>query len=151
MINYITIALVTASLIANTTGITRIKTIEPLIQNESMVLSSQNPSNISIAKPNKQVVKKTHKMWVTAYTSRLEETDDTPFITASGSYVRDGIVATNFFSIGTLIRIPEQFGDKIFRVEDRMHERFERNVDIWFSDLGEARKFGNRYTTIEVL
>ena len=152
MMNYITIALATASLIVNTTGFTRIKNLETTTStHETMSIVSQNPSSIAVNKPVKQVVKKTYKMHVTAYTSRPEETDSTPFITASGSYVRDGIVATNFFPIGTLIRIPEHFGDKIFRVEDRMNERFEKNVDIWFSDLSEAKKFGKKFTVIDVL
>jgi len=90
-------------------------------------------------------------MWVTAYTSRPEETDSTPFITASGSYVHNGIVATNALPIGTLIRIPEHFGDRIFRVEDRMNARYTNNLDVWFEGLKDARKFGKKYTTIEVL
>ena len=93
----------------------------------------------------------TYQVHVTAYTSRPEETDDTPYLTASGSFVRDGIVASNFLQMGTLIKIPEYFGEKVFRVEDRMHKRFNNRVDIWFSNLEEAQKFGKKFTTIEVL
>src|SRR4030042_3654518 len=38
---------------------------------------------------------------VTAYSSTPEETDDTPFITASGNYVRPGVIAANFLPFGT--------------------------------------------------
>ena len=42
----------------------------------------------------------TTRVWLTAYSSSVDETDDTPFITASGKHVRDGIVATNFLPFG---------------------------------------------------
>jgi 3D (Asp-Asp-Asp) domain-containing protein len=88
---------------------------------------------------------------MTAYTSRPEETDSTPFITADGSHVRDGIVAANFLPFGTKVRIPALFGDKIFEVHDRMNKRYYYKMDFWMDDLGKARKFGVRYATIEVV
>ena len=93
----------------------------------------------------------THQVHVTAYTSRPEETDDTPYLTASGSFVRDGVVASNFLPLGTLIKIPEYFGDKVFKVEDRMSRRFNDRIDVWFSDLDKAIEFGKKLATIEVL
>ena len=88
---------------------------------------------------------------LTAYTSREEETDDTPHITASGTYVRDGIVATNMLPIGTHITIPALFGGKTFVVEDRMHARHSDKLDIWFPAKAEAIRFGSRRAKIEVL
>lgn len=92
-------------------------------------------------------------VWVTAYSSRPQETDDTPFITASGTYVRDGVAAANFLPIGTKFRIPDQFGDKIFVVEDRMNPRYNdvHIVDIWFDDHVEALSFGKKSMKIELL
>ncbi|MEK7635613.1 MAG: hypothetical protein AAB405_00820 [Patescibacteria group bacterium] len=90
-------------------------------------------------------------VWLTAYSSLPEQTDDTPFITATGNYVRDGIVAANFLPFGTKIRMPELFGEKIFVVEDRMHSRFQNSVDIWFADNEEAKKFGKQLSKIEIL
>lgn len=81
-------------------------------------------------------------VWVTAYTSSPEETDDTPFITASMSQVRDGVIAANFLPFGTKVMIPEIFGDKIFTVEDRMHRRKKNYVDIWMSSKDDALDFG---------
>lgn len=75
------------------------------------------------------------KMYVviTAYSSTPWETWGDPFITASGTRVRDGIVANNLLPFGTQIRIPELFGEEIFVVEDRMHSRKGYyHVDIWF-------------------
>lgn len=87
----------------------------------------------------------------TAYSSTPNQTDSTPFITASGSRVRDGIVAANFLPFGTKVRLPEVFGDRIFIVEDRMHPRKEWMVDIWFASTADAVNFGAKRTTIEVL
>lgn len=88
---------------------------------------------------------------MTAYTSRPEETDSTPFITADGSHVRDGIVACNFLPFGTKVRIPSLFGDKVFEVHDRMNKRYPYKMDFWMEDLGEARQFGVRYAHIEIV
>ena len=95
---------------------------------------------------------KTVKMVVTAYTSSPEETDDTPFITASGKYVENGIIANNLLPFGTKIRIPEIYGDKIFTVEDRMHPRKGKyQADIWMADKSEAKIFGAKLLNIEIL
>jgi len=88
---------------------------------------------------------------ITAYTSSPEETDDTPFITASGKYVRDGIVAANFLPMGTRIKIPALYGDRIFVVEDRMHPKMVNGVDIWMNTKTEAFRFGVRHAEIAIL
>jgi len=91
------------------------------------------------------------KVIITAYSSCPTETDDDPYITASGGWVRDGVVAANFLPFGTEVRIPEIYGDKVFVVEDRMHPRKARQVDIWFPSKQEALDFGAHYSHIEVL
>lgn len=87
----------------------------------------------------------------TAYSSTSDQTDDTPFITASGTQVREGVVAANFLPIGTAIRIPELYGNRVFTVEDRMHPRKGYQVDIWFPSKAEALRFGTKIITIEIL
>lgn len=94
---------------------------------------------------------KVMEVWVTAYSSTPEETDDTPFITASGGSVRSGIVATNLLPFGTKVQIPEVFGDRVFVVEDRMHSRKTNFIDIWMPTKEEAVEFGIAYTEILVL
>jgi len=74
-----------------------------------------------------------------------------PAITASGTNVREGVVATNLFDFGTRIRIPSLFGDRIFVVEDRMSSRFTNTVDIFVHSRQEASSFGRKGATIEVL
>jgi len=92
------------------------------------------------------------KMTITAYSSTPDQTDDTPFITASNTWVRKGIVANNFFPFGTKIRIPEYFGDKVFVIEDRMHWRKgNEHVDVWFSSRQEATNFGITRAYVEIL
>lgn len=88
---------------------------------------------------------------VTAYSSTPDQTDDTPFITASGEAVADGIVAANFLPFNANIQIPKIFGNKIFVVKDRMHRRFSDRVDIWFPDRESAIKFGKRTLEIVIL
>ena len=106
---------------------------------------------VKIDESSLKVVKKI-KMIVTAYSSTPEQTDNTPFITASGKSVIDGIVANNMLPFGARIRIPELYGDKIFVVEDRMHQRKGKyHLDVWLSEYLQARNFGAKITYIEVL
>ena len=92
------------------------------------------------------------KMVITAYSSTVGQTDSTPFITASNSTVRDGIVANNLLPFGTKIKVPELYGDKVFVVEDRMNKKKgDYHLDIWFASTHEAQHFGSATTYIEVL
>ncbi len=104
----------------------------------------------AIDKPVLQIIK-TYKVRASAYSSTIDQTDDSPFVTAAGTYVRDGIIAANFLPFGTQIRIPEVYGDKVFVVEDRMNKRYWYNIDIWFSERQLAREFGVKNVTIEVV
>lgn len=104
------------------------------------------PKNYKNNKPKEFIVT------VTGYSSSYDETDDTPYITASGDFVRDGIVATNFLPFGSKIKIPALFGDKVFVVKDRMNERYFYRVDVWFPSKEDALNFGIHYNVkIEVL
>ncbi len=111
--------------------------------------------NLFLIKKFNDVEKKNIKTFivtVTGYSSTYEETDDTPFITASGDFVSDGVVAANFLPLGTKIRIPSLFGDKVFEVKDRMNERYFYRIDVWFPDKESALRFGIHYNVkIEVL
>jgi 3D (Asp-Asp-Asp) domain-containing protein len=142
-------------------------------QNIGMGLSEENPVEIKpaekldmqlmhntalIAISNPVAIKrimpttaKTYVVTATAYSSTVDQTDDSPFITARGTHVRDGIVAANFLPFGTIIRIPAMFGDKTFVVEDRMHSRFSNRVDIWFTNREDALEFGLRKIRIGIV
>lgn len=88
---------------------------------------------------------------ITAYTSLPDETDSTPFITANGTLVRDGIIATNLLPFGTQVEIPSLFGDKVFTVEDRMAPEFRKSVDIWMPSFGKAIRFGLHYADVVII
>jgi len=128
-------------------NILNLDTMPKFVFVQSNSLSSlSNPTN-----PPPRVVRELPVI-ITAYSSTVSQTDDTPFITASGSYVRDGIVANNLLPFGTKIRIPEVYGDKIFVVEDRMNrKKGYYHVDVWFSDYWQAKSFGAKNLIIEVL
>jgi 3D (Asp-Asp-Asp) domain-containing protein len=124
---------------------------DPSSTQERLVFMQTN-TLLPIASPlGSEKIAKTMRLYVTAYSSTPEQTDDTPFITASGKHVRDGIVATNLLPLGTKIKIPEIYGNKVFVVEDRMHPRMQDRVDIWFSTYSEAKNFGKKRASIVVL
>ncbi len=146
--------LITASILISVLGlriITKQAEAEKLSFNLKLA-TTQGNSLLPISNPAEPIKIQTIKMVVTAYSSTPEETDDTPFITASGRTVEDGIVANNLLPFGTEVMIPEVYGDKIFVVEDRMHQRKGYyHLDIWFADTQEAKNFGAKRVYIEVL
>jgi len=110
-----------------------------------------------IAKAAAKVVKevkdpvKTMQIIVTAYSSTVAQTDDSPYITASNTLVRDGIVASNLLPFGTKIRFPELNPKKIYVVEDRLAPKNSHKIDIWFPSTDLALDFGVKVLTMEVL
>jgi 3D (Asp-Asp-Asp) domain-containing protein len=117
---------------------------------------SVSPTTASyVAKTANEGVKKavkTIKVIVTAYSSTPDQTDDTPFITASGKHVAPEIVANNGLPFGTKIKIPALFGEKIFVVGDRMNKRMgDYRLDIWMPSRDLALNFGVKNAEIHVL
>jgi len=91
---------------------------------------------------------------VTAYSSTVDQTDDTPCIAASGLDICKAnrpIIAANFLEFGTKVQFPKIFGDKIFVVEDRMNKRYNDRIDIWFPNRASAKKFGIQMTQVVIL
>lgn len=88
---------------------------------------------------------------ITAYSSTPDQTDSTPFVTASGHLVEDGIVACNFLEFNTKIKLPELYGEKIFTVKDRMAKKNSHKIDIWFPTTEEAKNFGVKKTIVEII
>jgi len=121
--------------------------MNPLFQKQS---EAKKP-NIQASVVSMPSVNETRKVLITAYSSTPDQTDDSPFITAMGSTVRDGIVACNFLKFGTKVRIPEVYGDKIFVVEDRMAKKNSHKIDIWMESRAQALEFGVKYLTVEIL
>ena len=109
------------------------------------------PGDDSLLASNEFSSKRSVVVPVTGYSSEVGQTDDTPFITASGNTVRSGIVAANWLPLGTKVRIPELFGNRVFVVDDRMHPKNDGKMDIWFQTREEALKFGVTKARVEVL
>ena len=96
----------------------------------------------------------------TAYNSTPGQTDSTPFVTATGTRVRSGVVALSRnllgrFPYGTRLTIEDLSGryssylrGRVFTVEDTMNVRISNTVDIWMVSRGEAMSWGNRNTRI---
>lgn len=130
----------------------------PVLSKEEVSDIRQVKKEITVAKATSTPIVKvirtsTHSM--TAYNSEAAQTDDSPCITANGFNVCEhGIedtVAANFLPMGTKIRIPELFGDRIFVVRDRMNKRYTDRVDVWMLHRADAMKFGVRKAKIEVV
>lgn len=83
---------------------------------------------------------------ITFYTSRPEETDSTPFITADGTRVRDGIIAISrdlfeHFDYGDSLFVD---GYGWFEVRDCMNKRWKKRVDIWVGSKKVAIRNGKK-------
>ncbi len=120
-------------------------------EKELTVAESSEGKLVHLAKgvklPNKVV-----KTVLTAYSSTPDQTDDDPFIAASGKRVYDGMIAANWLPMGTKIKIPSLYGEKIFTVDDRMNARYGYGrMDIWMdAPRAQVRKFGVKRAVVEV-
>jgi 3D (Asp-Asp-Asp) domain-containing protein len=112
---------------------------------ENNPITPEKPASVCPVPANKRMVT------ITAYSSTVGQTDSSPFITASGTRVRDGIIAANFLKIGTKVQIPNLYGDKVFSVEDRMAAKNGGKVDIWMPSTTQALQFGVKKAEIVVL
>lgn len=156
-LKHLQISLIIAGILLGILPLLEIKTqstetdLANLIIEENLIVL-QNNTLLPISDLSKPEVFQKINVIITAYSSSPQETDDDPFITAAGTWVRDGIVANNKYPFGTRIRIPEIYGDKIFVVEDRMNRRKGYyHIDIWFPNRLDALNFGAKRTYIEVL
>jgi 3D (Asp-Asp-Asp) domain-containing protein len=96
----------------------------------------------------------------TAYNSLAAQTDSTPFITATGTRTRSGVVALSrdllrSFPYGSKIMIEDLSGryntllrGRVFSVEDTMAARKTNSLDIWMTTRSQALQFGARQVRI---
>jgi len=85
---------------------------------------------------------------VTSYNSEPGQTDDTPFITASGTHVHEKTVACpRYYAFGTLVEIEW----KEYICEDRMNKRFPDRFDIWLPSKEESIEWGIRKVEIIII
>ncbi|PLX27006.1 hypothetical protein C0581_03705 [Candidatus Parcubacteria bacterium] len=97
---------------------------------------------------------------MTAYSSEAAQTDSTPCIPADWTYnlcehyEEEGAqdtIAANFLPLGTKVRFPDLYGDKIFTVRDRMNARYGwARGDFWMPERHLAVNFGVQRVKMEV-
>lgn len=125
-----------------------------LVQNNSLAPVSSpvnTKSKVATQKNTDAKIGSEIIVMATAYSSTPDQTDSSPFITAMGTHVRDGIIAANFLPFGTRIKIPEIYGNRVFVVEDRMNRRYWHVIDLWFPDRNSALEFGSKKVKIQIL
>jgi len=91
---------------------------------------------------------------VTAYSPSVDETDSTPYITASNRRVRDGICA---ISRDIEKELDLKWGDMIYlegigtcEFQDRMHRRKRKQVDLFMWNKSDAVRFGIKRARIGI-
>ncbi|MBT3539249.1 3D domain-containing protein [Candidatus Parcubacteria bacterium] len=97
---------------------------------------------------------------MTAYSSEAAQTDSTPCIPADWTYNlcehyedegAQDTIAANFLPLGTKVRFPDLYGDKIFTVRDRMNARYgNARGDFWMPERQLAVDFGVQRVKMEV-
>ncbi|TBH17560.1 hypothetical protein ETP66_08850 [Thermus thermamylovorans] len=106
----------------------------------------------------------------TAYTSSPRETWGNPFVTATGTRTRIGVLAVSrdllgVLPYGTRVRLRDLgtvhgrgkgqfdpfFREVVFVVEDTMNARWRNRVDVWMPDRATALRFGRRLVELEVV
>ncbi len=113
------------------------------------------------------------KVKSTAYNSLVEQTDNSPHITAIGSKTRFGIIAVSRdllnqnIPYGSLVRLKDLGGwyngrgygkyqsmldrQGLFIVEDTMNPRKTQQIDVWFPHMSEALNWGVRQVELELV
>lgn len=99
-------------------------------------------------------LQKGHVLTITAYNAEVGQTDDSPFITASNTRVRPGIIAVSqdLYAKGWV------FGRKVYvvnrgvyTIEDLLAKRKKNQLDIFMNSRSEAIKFGRRKMRVFLL
>lgn len=113
--------------------------IGPVFAETEGHVSLKKDTYFPISEDNKPLYEK----WVvaTAYSSDPRQTDNTPCIPAMNfdlcayfeEYGIEDTIAANFLPLGTQVKFPELYGDKIFVVRDRMNARYNKTnrIDFW--------------------
>jgi 3D (Asp-Asp-Asp) domain-containing protein len=136
--------------------------VAPTIANASFfdfAFSSSSAKEVSFPVAEGRQPARTMWVVVTAYSSTVDQCDDTPCITANGydlctnyeKYAIADTVAANFLRMGETVRFPDLYGDKVFTVRDRMNARYGNGrLDIWMPTREMAKNFGVKRIKMEI-
>lgn len=108
---------------------------------------------------------RTMKVFATAYSSDPYQTDATPCIPAMNfdlcehylKYGQEDTIAANFLRLGTKVRFPELYGDKVFTVRDRMNSRYNYDrigyyrIDFYKAEANENGEMDNKASKHEAI
>ncbi len=132
----------------------------PLLSETSLaqnVLSTEAGAPLELAVSRAQGASRTVK--ATAYNSEVGQTDNSPFITATGTRVRPGVIALSrdllrIFPYGSRVTLQDKAGllnGRVFIVEDTMNVRMANTIDIWMGSRAQALAWGSRTVRITAL
>jgi len=93
---------------------------------------------------------------ITAYCAcRLCCGPTAPNLTAAGHQPIPGITvaASRQYPLGSTIyiSIPGVMSNRKYKIQDRLHTKYDNRVDIYFKDHKQAKKFGIKHGFIKVL
>lgn len=114
-----------------------------------VAIGNAHAETIVMAAPLQNHEGKTIEAVITAYTSSVDETDSTPFETASGAHTSAGVLACPpEYAFGTQVKI----GEATYSCEDRMNERYWKvqHFDVWVHTKAEARQWGSTEQEITI-
>ena len=108
---------------------------------------------------------RTLNVFATAYSSDPYQTDSTPCIPAMNFdlcehylvYRLEDTIAANFLPLGTKVRFPELYGDKVFTVRDRMNSRYNvasigyYRIDFYKVEANEQGQIDNKSSKQEAI
>lgn len=130
--------------------------IDSMSQN---IVDADDKSEFPISEEREPV--KTRRVVATAYSSDPAQTDSTPCMPAMSSFdlcknfAKNGVedtIAANFLPLGTKVRFPDMFGDRIFTVRDRMNSKYngQSRIDFWMNEKSDAIHFGVKRMKMEI-
>lgn len=125
--------------------------IQKTIEQEELLRRYEMVLNLALPEWKVEEVFFSKTVEVSIYTSRVEETDKTPWTTANNTIVRPGGIAVSrdlLQEVGGFGAMVILRGYGVFMVNDVMNPRYKDTVDIWAGDLIAARKHGRQTATL---
>ncbi len=144
-------------------------TLEVAPHAEVLATSISSPVDLAVQGPtaNPRFV-----LRATGYNSHVNQTDSTPFITSTGARTKFGVVAVsrdllggdlpygslvylrdlgNYYSGRGAGAFQALLDEQVFVVEDTMHARKTRQLDVWFESYSQAVNWGVRKVEVELV
>lgn len=152
VLGYIIFVLICCFLVFNATKKHYQGQVKEIEVPESPIINLSETFNLNGIEHIKQII---HGVKITSYNNHVNQTDDTPNITATNRPVREGIIAVSrdflskgIIKYGDLVYI--DCFDKWYVVEDTMNVRFTKQIDIFLFDKKESLKI-NKVCNIQVV